>query len=496
LGIDNVSKQSIDLFLEACGIVGPLEVTIESQGTENPSQRLLFQPFALIGRDPRTHILLNHPEVSRRHAYLQVLGGRPFFMDLESRQGTHWETGAKRSGWLEPGKAIRIGSFLLRVKPTAAPDGTIPGDGWFGQALPEVTLEFANRATQSTTWRMSSVLAFAGRSPECRVHLVGESVSSFHCSLVRTPLGLWVVDLFGRNGILVNDAPCRFALLEEGDQLQVGKFLICARYHSPPPASTTGLNLQYPPVSLEPPKAEQFSEQPPEIVVSPTPVAASGPAQHGVTNPPVEGSPMMLVPANHAELQSEIAHELLVPVAKQLSLMQQQMFDQFQQAMMMMFQMFNTLQRDQISVIRQELDHLHQLTDELHKLQDELAKQSLVTPSAPPARRDGPVTTSADRWSNGPRSGTPPQVSPPVSSAWPAGPKPTTPSPGLQTSGTPAASGPSTPTAAPAVGQPATRSTAAPIDPKFHTYLADRIAAIQQERQTRWQKVMSFLGRK
>ena len=36
------------------------------------------------------------------------------------------------------------------------------------------------------------------------MHLIGESVSSFHCSLVRTPLGVWVVDLFDKNGVRVN----------------------------------------------------------------------------------------------------------------------------------------------------------------------------------------------------------------------------------------------------------------------------------------------------
>ena len=42
---------------------------------------------------------------------------------------------------------------------------------------------------------------------------------------------------------------------------------------------------------------------------------------------------------------------MLVPLVNQFGLMQQQMFDQFQQAMAMMVQMFGTMHRDQMEVI-------------------------------------------------------------------------------------------------------------------------------------------------
>ena len=87
---------------------------------------------------------------------------------------------------------------------------------WFRQSaaeeeLPEVALEFVNRLPGPTVWRMTRMLALVGKASLCRVRLVGNSVSKFHCSLVRTPLGLWVVDLFGKGGITVNEAPVRTA---------------------------------------------------------------------------------------------------------------------------------------------------------------------------------------------------------------------------------------------------------------------------------------------
>jgi hypothetical protein len=52
------------------------------------------------------------------------------------------------------------------------------------------------------------------------------------------------------------------------------------------------------------------------------------------------------------------------------------MFDQFQQAMSMMIQMFGTMHRDQMEVIRGELDQLRELTDEFHALRNELARRT------------------------------------------------------------------------------------------------------------------------
>ena len=67
---------------------------------------------------------------------------------------------------------------------------------------------------------------------------------------------------------------------------------------------------------------------------------------------------------------------MLVPLVNQFGLMQQQMFDQFQQAMAMMIQMFGTMHREQMEIIRAELDRLHDLTEEFHALNKELANRT------------------------------------------------------------------------------------------------------------------------
>ena len=65
-------------------------------------------------------------------------------------------------------------------------------------------------------------------------------------------------------------------------------------------------------------------------------------------------------------------------------MMQQQMFDQFQQAMAMMVQMFGTMHRDQMEVIRAELDRLRELTDEFHGLKNGLAERTREKPELKP----------------------------------------------------------------------------------------------------------------
>ena len=76
--------------------------------------RLLHQPFALIGRDQRADVPLEHSLVSRRHVYLQIIENQGFWIDLDSRSGTFSDGQLRKFGWLEPGKIIRVGPFELQ----------------------------------------------------------------------------------------------------------------------------------------------------------------------------------------------------------------------------------------------------------------------------------------------------------------------------------------------------------------------------------------------
>jgi hypothetical protein len=110
----------------------------------------------------------------------------------------------------------------------------------------------------------------------------------------------------------------------------------------------------------------------------PGPEAAGSRAIQAVSSfPKVEVAPSdAALPAKLA--QADLAATMLEPLVNQFGLMQQQMFDQFQQAMAMMVHMFGKMHHDQMEVIRTELDQLRELTEEFHTLKNELARRSRV----------------------------------------------------------------------------------------------------------------------
>ena len=74
-------------FLDACGAAGPLHWDVQCPGSRAGDRLTLDLPFLLVGSDPACDLRLQHPDVSDRHAYLQLVGGRLFCLDLGSRTG-------------------------------------------------------------------------------------------------------------------------------------------------------------------------------------------------------------------------------------------------------------------------------------------------------------------------------------------------------------------------------------------------------------------------
>ncbi len=571
-----VNKYSIDLFLESCGALGPLELEAEDQDRQQVGRHLVHQPFALVGRDPEADIALNHEQISHRHTYLQLLNGRLFGVDLASRDGTFWESvGEQSAGWLDRNQAIRVGPVSLRLlagcKPPPDPSEedwpnplcTEPGSG------PKATLEFVNLAAGRPPWQMNRGLAFIGRSPLCRVQLASQTVSKFHASLVHTPKGVWVVDLLGKDGTYVNGVRVRSARLDDGDRLRIGKFVIRvslgesaegaaegfdhvegeaplapgpmvveenlpaprpsilpAAFPAAPGPMVAEENLPVPrrraraegeaplaPLALlapgpEPMVAEENLPVPRRSILPAAPAAAPGPmvveenlpvprrrasdAAVSAASPPepsAVAADRLIAPFGELLQKGEFSESMLLPLVNQFGQMQQHMFDQFQQALMMMVQMFGNLHKDQMNVVRQELDRLHGLTRELNRLQDELAQArtepsrrtaparaagarppSLPPPSPKPARAAGPRLASAPRSENG-NHVLPPQ---------------------------PARSEPAEPIA-PRPAKAQAVAAERPMPPGglsgdfIHAQLTDRISALQREQQGLWQRIVSSL---
>jgi hypothetical protein len=192
--------------------------------------------------------------------------------------------------------------------------------------------------------------------------------------------------------------------------------------------------------------------------------------------------------------ESELAESMLVPLVNQFGLMQQQMFDQFQQAMAMMVQMFGTMHRDQMEVIRTELNQLRELTEEFHALKNELANRSRAEMASSKAL----TSKSSNGLGVAPASSSP--VIPPSSLTFIT--------PGQQPSLEPRRS-PTSPLSGPPVTSPTSEQLqepglcspirtsgaglAANSDRDTVVWLHQRILSLQRERESRWQKILKLL---
>jgi pSer/pThr/pTyr-binding forkhead associated (FHA) protein len=248
--------QSLDSFRQACGVGGPLRLDLEYPIGRPPIPTEFAPPFVLVGRDTAADLNLDDSAVSRRHAFLQVIDGHVFAVDLGSRTGLLWGNQSRRAGWLAPGQALDIGPFALRLPDGAA--GPVPD--WDPLAsrksnhdpLPAVELEILTGSRKGTRGRMNRVFALMGHAPECRARLAARNVSRYHCGLLRTPRGTWVVDLLTAHGTHVNETRVRWAKLADGDELRVGEVRFGVRYRSAAKAGAPGLRTLSDPPAEEP----------------------------------------------------------------------------------------------------------------------------------------------------------------------------------------------------------------------------------------------------
>src|SRR5262245_4176770 len=156
-------------FLNACGITDSLRLIVEGPDMDQAEIRLLQQPFAIIGRNLRADVVLDHSQVSRRHVYVQVIEGRVFWIDLGSRTGTRVGNRSQKLGWLEDRWALGIGPYKIRFsngasQHDASARSSLPRGvpllvrAYSDASMPEVALEFLNGPSRSTRWPVHRVM--------------------------------------------------------------------------------------------------------------------------------------------------------------------------------------------------------------------------------------------------------------------------------------------------------------------------------------------------
>ncbi|MBN9120302.1 MAG: FHA domain-containing protein [Planctomycetes bacterium] len=498
-------------FADACGANAPLDLRVDLAGGGVLAEGSVTQPFTLIGRDDACDVTLSDPEINPRHAWLQVLGGRVFAADLGSRTGLVWPSGARGPGWLDVGTPVRIGPFLLHLRaPTAgdpcpySPDYNPLASDPAAKDRPGVALEFKNGRRAKDRWQVNRLLTLIGRAADCKIHLTADDIAQYHCGLVSTPTGLWVVDLSGR-GVVVNGERMRVAPLAHGAELWVGRFLIgCQSMNLPPtprpappdkngrlgPAGPAGprpappvagdARIAITPAPLVPPSpvpapllddGEVELGAPPEAdgltgshimsdafrqwgtsasgpMSNPILVSGSGPKPPAV--PP--GSALAgLLDDSSAGASDDWS---VTPLLRQMADLHARTVAEFQQALALLGHAFERVRRDHLAVLQHELIRIQDLTADIHALEREVARQALESGALDRARQlAADPTKPAD-----PRSGA--WVPPSTRTPLPDPPPPPRPVP----------------------------------DPEPPPRTLDRLAALHQERATRWQALIALFS--
>jgi pSer/pThr/pTyr-binding forkhead associated (FHA) protein len=431
-----VALSSHDEFSRSCSVPELPRIVLEHTETGHIDVWRLHQPYLVLGRSTGSHLLLPHSQVSRRHAYVQILGGRLFAIDLGSRTGISPVDEAARVGWVDAELGMRIGPYLLRPEFDTTTDELLASlNPWADRpleppyslpisGLPSYSLRISGRQ-QHRTYHVDRVLTLVGRTDPSPLALDHSEVSKLHAALVLTPGGLWVVDLLGRGGVAVDGARVRHSKLIPGSELKLGPFLLSV--------------------------AETHSEAATTATTGTRPIATSTALAHRL-DPGLPG----LSPGPSLGIGELEAAGTLAPVLQQIGEMQQQMIDQFHQSMMLILNAFGTVHRDTVGVLREELAELRNVTLELQELQTQAERTGrapespgrVATKSAPPGARTSHRQTGAEHdRSSSPR------------------PRPA----------------------------PASGPTPKPDDDRVHLLLQTRIAELQRERQSRWRRIMSVL---
>src|SRR5262245_3486782 len=223
-----------EAFALACRTDAPLVLRATHRVTGATQTHTIDAPYAFLGRTQVVGVRLDDPSVSQCHAYLQVIEGVPYCIDLGSRNGVVWNDGTQGRGWVEPGHTLRVGIFDVRIEGSGPPfaaaaghsDHDVPG----APSLSPAVLEVHSPAHPTGTLHsLDRPITLIGRHPGCDLRFLDESVSYFQCALVNTPDGAWFVDIPNRKGVAVNGRLSRLARLRDGDLLEIGRVSLLVR---------------------------------------------------------------------------------------------------------------------------------------------------------------------------------------------------------------------------------------------------------------------------
>jgi pSer/pThr/pTyr-binding forkhead associated (FHA) protein len=344
-----------DSFAVACKMTAPLQVRATHGATGVVQAFSITQPFALIGRAPTSNVRLDDPSISQCHAYLQIVEGLPYCIDLGSRTGVVWDDGTHGRGWVMTGQKLRVGVFDVLFGDLAANTGPstpvaeeLLDSGELGEPLlAPASLDISHGGnTPYARQSLDEAITLIGRHPVCQVRSVDESLGYFHCILVNTGDGVWFLSLVGRKGIRVNGRLTRLTRLRDGDLIELGK-----------------TNLRF--------RANGHTAHPLAVRTAGTHV------------------PQTEVVAT---IPQKVAESVAVAIAPF-----REMVDHFQKSFVTIAEMFTRMQQDHAAMMCEQMRQVQELSREVRELREEFRQRGSTPELKAPVPLGPPATTTPAR---------------------------------------------------------------------------------------------------
>jgi RND superfamily putative drug exporter len=199
-------------------------------------EQIAVEAEIVVGRED-ADVVIEDPELSRRHARLRPVDGAVEIEDLGSRNGT-WVNGTRigEPARLAPGDVVRIGLTVLEVPPQLGSGETIASPA-LTQLSPAATVASAARVVQIPVLVVSEGPLAGERIPVTAELVLGredvdvivddEGVSRRHLRVRAVGGAVEIEDLGSRNGTWLNgERITGTATLAPGDALRLGDTVI------------------------------------------------------------------------------------------------------------------------------------------------------------------------------------------------------------------------------------------------------------------------------
>jgi pSer/pThr/pTyr-binding forkhead associated (FHA) protein len=237
--------------------------------------------MAIIGREHWVDIVIDHPQISRRHAFVEAVGENLWrFVDIGSSNGL-WTGGERQPEILaSPGDELQL--------------GPVPFD--WSKHLPLLRAE-AQRP-------MGFVI---GLAPDVDLVIDESGIAPRHARVIPEGNAALLVDLGAPEGLWVNGEPVCTKRISARDEVRLGTVpvdvfrLLYRKAHILPPAASEEREWEQPPAPDEitagprlPPSIEDYAVLPPGeipgIAITPPPAGREEPPTIEIS-PPSHGNP-------------------------------------------------------------------------------------------------------------------------------------------------------------------------------------------------------------